>query len=202
MMKDGSIVFPGEKVATAEEVMAGEGTYEEDGIIRASVIGKLKIDRKALKAIVQPLTSMPLLLKKGDTVICEVKQIGDAMVIVRILHVAGIKRQIAGEKDGAIHISNVSQEFVEDLSKKFRIGDIVRAKIIKAEPAIQLSTKGREFGVIKAFCTNCRNALIRKTNTLECPVCGRKEERKVTDDYGMGELDKVIKNGDKNKKGE
>ncbi len=203
MIKEGSIVLPGEKVATTEELIAGKGTYEEDGIIRASIIGIFRVDRRNMKAYVEPTTSAPLLLHEGDTAICEVRQIGEAMAIVRILHVAGKNRQIAGEKDGAIHISNVSEEFVEDLRKKFRIGDIIRARVIRVEPAVQLSTKGKEFGVIKAFCTNCRNALIRKKHSLECPVCGRKEERKITEDYGMGEVNRVIEvieYGNKDKK--
>jgi len=185
-------VLPGDKVAISEELQAGEGTYEKNGEIIASVIGKFKIDSQRMAAIVEPLAKMPLILKAGDTAICEVKQLTEAMVIVKIIHIAGNKRQIAGEKDAAIHISNISNEFVDNIGKKFRIGDIVRAKIIRVEPAIQLSTKGKEFGVIKAYCTNCRNTLIKKDNLLECLSCGKLEERKVADDYGEGNLDRVI----------
>lgn len=190
MIEEGSMVAPGDMVAMAEELMAGHGTFQDNRIIRSCIVGKFKVDRKNMLAIVEPLTSEPLILKEGDIVICEVKQIMDNMVITSIIHVAGKKRQIAGEKDGAIFISNISEEFVTHPNTKYRIGDIIRAKITKVDPVIQLSTKGKEFGVIKAFCTNCRNPLIRKGNMLECPVCMRKEERKIADDYGMGNLDR------------
>ena len=192
MLKEGTTVLPGDKVAISEELQPGEGTYERNGEIIASIVGRFRVDRERMLAIVEPLAKSPLLLKTGDTAICEVKQLSEAMVIVKILHIAGKKRQIAGEKDAAIHISNISNEFVDDIRKKFKIGDIVRAKIIRVEPAIQLSTKGREYGVIRAYCTNCRNPLIRKNKLLECPSCGRIEERKVADDYGEGNLDRVI----------
>ncbi len=192
MIKEGSTVLPGDKVAISEELQPGEGTYEKNGEIIASIIGRFRVDRQRMTAIVEPLTKIPLVLKAGDTAICEVKQLTEAMVIVRIIHIAGNKRQIAGEKDGAIHISNIADEFVDDIGKKYRIGDIIRAKIIRVEPAIQLSTKGKGFGTIKAYCTNCRNPLIRKNDLLECPSCGRMEERKMADDYGEGNLDRVI----------
>jgi len=192
MIKEGSVVLPGDVVAMAEELMPGEGTFQDDGAIRSSVVGKFRVDRKKLLAIVEPLTGQPLILKEGDTVICEVKQVMDNMVLTDIIHVAGKRRQIAREGDAALFIANISDEFVTHPSTKYRIGDIVRARIIKVDPLIQVSTKGREFGVIKAFCTNCRKPLIKRGNTLECPVCGRKEERKIADDYGMGNIDRVI----------
>ena len=194
MIEEGSMVAPGDELAMAEELMAGEGTYQDKGIIRSSIIGKFRIDKKKLEAIVEPLPSMPLILKGGDVVICEVKQVMDAMVIVEILHVAGKNREIAGERDGAIHVSNISDEYVSHPNTKYRIGDVIRAKVIRVDPLTQLSTKGNEFGVIKAFCTNCRNPLIKEGNSLKCPVCGKKEERKIADDYGMGNIDRVINN--------
>ena len=192
MIKEGSIVLPGDMVAMAEELMPGKGTYQEEGVIRSYITGIFKVDRKNLRAIVEPVVNEPLILKEGDIIIGEIKQVMDNIVLVDILHVAGKKRQIARESDAALFIANISDEFVADLSTKYRIGDIIRARIIKVDPLLQLSTKGKEFGVIKAFCTNCRKPLIRKGNVLECPVCGRKEERKIADDYGEGNIDRVI----------
>lgn len=190
MIDEGRVVLPGDKVAVTEELKAGDGTYEINGEIFSSIVGIFRIDRKKMIALVEPITSVPLVIKEGDIVICEVKQIGDAMMICRILHIANKKRQIAGEKDVAIHISNISEEYVENIGEKFRIGDIIRAKIIKAEPVLQATAKEKEFGVIKAYCTNCRNPLIRKNNLLECRVCGSVEKRKIADDYGEGDIDR------------
>ncbi|MBC7080942.1 MAG: exosome complex RNA-binding protein Csl4 [Thermoplasmatales archaeon] len=192
MIAEGSIVIPGEKIATTEELLVGNGTYEEGGVIKASIVGKFIIEREKMKATVKPLTDLPLVLKEGDIVICEIKQIGENIVIAKILHLAGKKREIAGEKEGAIFISNIDTEFVDDIKSKFRVGDIIRARITRVDPVINFSTKDSHLGVIKAFCTNCRNILIRKNNILECKVCGRIEIRKIADDYGSGNIDRVI----------
>ena len=192
MIEEGTTVLPGDKVAVSEELKAGKGTYEENGEIIAAVVGKFRVNREEMSAEVEPLSSTPLLLHIGDTAIGEVKQVTEAMVILKIIHIAGKHRQVAGERDAAIHISNVSDEFVESLKGKYRIGDILRGKIIRVEPAIQMSTRGKEFGVIKAYCTICRSPLVKKGELLECPSCGRVEERKIADDYGAGDLDRVI----------
>ncbi|MEM2715935.1 MAG: hypothetical protein QW762_04435, partial [Candidatus Thermoplasmatota archaeon] len=41
MIEEGSIVTPGDRVATTEELLSGEGTYEEGGVIRASIFGSV-----------------------------------------------------------------------------------------------------------------------------------------------------------------
>ncbi len=192
MIDEGETVLPGDKVAISEELKAGKGTYEKDGEIIASIVGRFKVNREEMAAEVEPLSSAPLILHVGDTAIGEVKQITESMVILKIIHIAGKRRQVAGERDAAIHISNVSDEFVESLKGKYRVGDILRGKIIRVEPAIQMSTRGKELGVIKAYCTNCRKPLIRKGDVLECPSCGRVEERKMADDYGEGNLERVV----------
>ena len=70
MIKEGSIVLPGDKIATTEELVAGEGTFEDRGDIIASIVGKFVVDKEKMKAIVIPTTDTPLILKKGDTAIC------------------------------------------------------------------------------------------------------------------------------------
>ena len=140
MIEEGTTVLPGDKVAISEELKAGKGTYEKDGEIIASM-GKFRVNREEMAAEVEPLSSVPLILHVGDTVIGEVKQVTEAMVLLKIIHIAGKHRQVAGERDAAIHISNVSDEFVENLKNKYRIGDILRGRIIRVEPAVQMSTR-------------------------------------------------------------
>lgn len=189
MIEEGKVVLPGEKLAISEELRAGRGTYESDGDIIAAVTGKFIFDRKTMAAFVEPSTTTPLLLRRGDIAVCEVKQITDSMVIVDILHIAGKKRHIAGDNDAVLHVSNISNDYVESTHQKFRIGDIMRAKIIEAEPSVRLSTKEKNLGVIKAYCTVCRLPLEKKGNQLECPVCGRTEDRRMAADYAQGNID-------------
>ena len=39
------MVLPGDELSTSEELLPGEGTYEEEGIIRAAIVG---LDRKSV----------------------------------------------------------------------------------------------------------------------------------------------------------
>lgn len=178
------IVLPGEKLSTSEELLSGEGTFEEDGILRADRIGIYMVDEKHKKAIVKPVTSIPVVLKKGDTVLAEVRSVKPSMVIADVLHVIGKKRGISGDTNGTLRVSEISTSYVKDPSTEYAVGDIIRAIVTQVKPSLQLATKDRNLGVIKGLCTRCRNALIRKENSLECTRCGRIERRKTAIDYG------------------
>lgn len=192
MIEEKTTIIPGEKIAASEEILPGYGTFDGGESIRGAITGRFFIDKEKMLARIEPIASMPVILKKGDAVICEVKIIMGSIVIAEIIHVAGKKRDIAGGKDASIHISNLSKEYVEEIGKEYRIGDILRAKVIQVKPSLQLSTIGREFGVIKSFCMRCRHPLKKKGNKLECEECERTETRKTAMDYGEGNMDLII----------
>lgn len=178
------MVLPGDELSTSEELLPGEGTYEEDGIIRAAIVGLFYVDKKTHTAIVEPVTTVPTILKKGDHVIARVDSVRSSMVIATLLHVIGKERPISGDTNATIHVSEISDKYINDPIEVFSLGDIIRAKVIQVKPSIQLSTKGNHFGVIKALCSRCRYSLKKKGYTLECSRCGNKENRKIADDYG------------------
>ena len=182
------IVLPGDQLSTSEELLPGDGTYEEEGIIRAARVGTFYVDEKTRTAIVQPVTTIPTILKKGDDVIARVDSVRSSMVITTLLHVIGKERPISGDTNSTIHVSEISNKYVNDPIEVFSLGDIVRAKVIQVKPSIQLSTKGDHFGVIKALCSRCRYPLKRRGSTLECTRCGNKENRKIADDYGKVDI--------------
>jgi exosome complex component CSL4 len=190
MIKDGTFVFPGEIIATTEELLSGNGTYNVKNDIISGIIGTFHINKNRMSAEVKPLTNTPNSVSKGDIVLIEIKKTTKSMVLVDILHVAGKTRSLFGDTIAAIHISNLSRDYVSATGEKYRIGDIARAKVIQVKPSIKLSTVGPSLGVIKSYCVNCRNILQKKNGKLECSICGRVETRKVANDYGEGNLDK------------
>jgi len=99
-MTDDKIVLPGEQVSTSEELMPGDGTFEEDGIIKASRFGKYQVDQNNRRAIVVPLTSIPVELKKGDTVLAKVAVVRSNMIIANVIHIIGKKRAVSGDTNG------------------------------------------------------------------------------------------------------
>jgi exosome complex component CSL4 len=183
-MTEDKIVLPGEQVSTSEELAPGEGTFEEEGIIKASRFGKYQIDQKNRAATVKPLTSIPVELKKGDTVLAEVVMVRSNMIIANVIHVIGKKRAISGDTNGTLRVSEISEGYVKDPATEFAPGDIIRAKVTQVKPSIQLHTKDRELGSIKSLCSKCRHTLQKKGNILECENCNNQERRKITFDYG------------------
>jgi len=188
---ENKIVLPGEQVSTSEELLPGDGTFEENGIIWASRLGTFFVDEKHKRVIVKPLTSIPVELKKGDIVLAHVKSVRSNMIIADVIHVIGKKRAISGDTNGTLRVSEISTGYVKDPSTEFAPGDIIRAKVTQVKPSIQLATKDRDLGTIKARCSKCRHSLIRKGNMLECDNCGNRENRRYASDYGFIDPNKL-----------
>jgi exosome complex component CSL4 len=183
MTKEKRIVLPGEILGTSEEFMAGEGTYEDSGSVFSSILGELTLDSKEMTATVSAVNP-PVSLKVNDVVLANVLDIKSSIVLVNVIRLEGNSRGITGDRAGVIHISKISDGFTSDVWKEFRIGDLVRAKVIQNKPSLQLATDRSNLGVILALCTKCRMPLIKKEGSLFCTNCQRSELRKMAPDYG------------------
>lgn len=183
MDKNKKIVIPGEEIATSEEFLAGEGTYEQKGTIFSSFLGTLSLDPKEMVATVEPIN--PLVeLKVGDIVLAHVQDLRSSMVILDVVRVEGKPRNVAGETLASIHVSKISSGYTSDVRNEFRIGDIIRAEVVQAKPSVQLSTEKSSLGVLIALCTKCRTPLLKRDRNLYCKNCRRTEVRRTSPDYG------------------
>jgi exosome complex component CSL4 len=182
----GKIVLPGELIGTSEEFIPKNGTYEDRGNIFAAATGYVKIIPKDRSISVEPATNVPPHLSVGDIVIGQVTDLKESVALVEI---AGIKgrgeRAIVNAEGAAIHVSNVKDAYVKDLSYEFAPFDIVKGRVLDLRN-MRLSTVNKEFGVMKAYCGYCRNVLKRENDKLKCPNCKRTETRKLSSDYGTG----------------
>ena len=185
------LVLPGDQLSTSEELLPGDGTFEEDGIIRAARIGTYTVDEKHRTAQVKPLSSTPVMLQKGDIVIAKVTMSKSTMIIADVIHVVGKKRSISSDSDATLYVKEIAQGFIKEASTEYKPQDYIRAKVIQVKPSVQLSTKDRNLGAIRALCSKCRHSLIKKTHGLECENCGNKEHRRIADDYGALDLQKL-----------
>lgn len=180
------IVLPGDIIGTAEEFIPKNGTYEDRGNIYAALTGIVKINNKERSVSVAPVTNTPPQMQVGDIVIGQVTDVKDSVVL---LEIAGIKgkgeRAIVNAEDAAIHVSNVKDAYVKDLSYEFAPFDIVKGRVIDLRN-MRLTTVNKDLGVMKAFCGNCRTVLKRENDKLKCPKCKRTETRKLSSDYGTG----------------
>ncbi len=191
MVETERIVLPGEEVAVAEEYEAGEGTYEEHGRVLATWPGRLELDAVHRIARVVPFNP-PAQLHVGDVVYGTVDEIRSSMAEARVLRIHGRDRQVAGELLASLHVSKISNAYVEDIRDAIRLGDILRARVIQTEPSLQVTTAETNLGVVLALCTNCRSPTERKGDLVRCPRCDRTDRRKLAADYGNPELEAPI----------
>ena len=186
-MEDESIfVMPGDFIGTTEEFVAGEGTYVNVSDIFSLNTGYVNINRKSRKISVVPKTDIPPEIKEGDIVVAEIVNMRDSVALVNIGAIKGKgEREFQTNGPAAIHVSNVKDSYVKNLSYEYSATDIVKAKLINTQN-MRLSTAEKSLGVMKAYCSKCRTALEVDGKKLKCPACGRTETRKVSSDYGTG----------------
>ena len=179
---------PGDELAMAEEFKPGEGTFDDDGVIRASVVGRAEVDQKSRAIVIKPLNYLPV-LRIGDEVIGAISGVRSSMVTMDVVRVVGVEgREVANREEGTIHISKISDDFVSDIKKCFKQRDVVKAKVMQIKPSLQLTTAGEDHGVIQAHCSRCREKLVRSGKNLKCPSCLNVEERELSNLYGTGRL--------------
>jgi exosome complex RNA-binding protein Csl4 len=170
------IIVPGEQIATEEEYSAGENTYVRDGKIISIALGTLNIDEVNKEASVKGKKVEQLAY--GDIVTGKVNLVKESSAVIELLSAEGNKR-ITGINTAQLPIRNVSNEYVTELQKILKIGDIIRAKVVMSSPlAIDLNTKEKGLGVIKAYCSNCRKEMSFNNNQMVCLDCGSIEDRK------------------------
>ncbi len=189
MVENGEFVVPGTELGFSEEFIPGEGAYEEGGKVYASRTGVLVIDMKERRITVEPRTSIPPTPREGDYVLGTVVDVKPQLALVSINKIKGVERSLPGEARGGIHISQTRDSYVSDIGREFKVGDAVYAKIINASRApMQLSTVDKDTGVIKSLCSMCTLPLTLEGTRLKCPNCGRMEMRRLSPDYGSGQV--------------
>lgn len=170
-----TIILPGEEITTEEEYAGGKNTYNQKGIIRSTAMGKAIFDENRKEVAVRG--KIVQTIRPGDIVNGKVVMIKDTMVMLE-LKSAENKKKITS-KAAMIPVRNVSTDFISDLHKVFKIGDLVKAKVTNASPlGIDLATNEKGLGVTKAYCGECRHEMSYSNGKLMCLSCGSVEERK------------------------
>ncbi len=182
-VKPGDLVLPGQKIGVIEMYVPGEGTHTKDGIIYSSIVGVVKIDSNEKKVSVRSKEHKPKLPKNGDIVIGQINMVRKQMAIADITNVPGFNPTT--DFEGMIHISQVSKNYLENLSDAFKKDDLIRARIINDTVLpYHLSTASSDLGVIQAYCSECGNMLTLAGNKLQCTRCRIIENRKIAKNYG------------------
>ncbi len=175
--------FIGDYLGTIEEFAPGEGTYVEEGRIYSATIGKV-MSNSELHSVSVTGKIVPE-LEVGKVVYGDVMSMGKTGVTVIVKRISGFKNEI--DQRTMIHVSNISDAYVDKPESLFAIGDIVKARVVKIFNGLfDISTRG-EFGVVKAFCRKCRGPMVvseKFEGKLECTLCKCSDDRKIAQDYG------------------
>jgi exosome complex component CSL4 len=179
----GHLVVPGDRLGVIEEFIPDSGTYVKDGVIYSKIVGRELLDLLNKRVSVYPLTEGVVVPKLGTVVIGQIGNAQSDNVLVKIFRIG--KKKISGEFGGILHISDVSDRYVDQMTDVCKPGDIVRAKVISEKNRIyHLSTDDKNLGILYAFCSRCGNMLETQRYEMHCPKCGNVEKRKTAPNYG------------------
>jgi exosome complex component CSL4 len=181
--KNGHLVVPGERLGVIEEFIPDSGTYVKDGVIYSRIVGRALLDLLNKRVSVYPLVNGELVPKVSNTVVGQIGNAQSDNVLVKILKIEN--KRLSGEFSGILHISDVSDRYIDSMNDVCKPGDIVRAKVISGKNRIfHLSTNDKNLGIVYAFCSRCSTLLEPQRYELHCPKCGNIENRKIAPDYG------------------
>ena len=181
--ESGQFVVPGNRLGVIEEFMPGPGTYVEHGTIYSKITGRALLDMLNKKVSVYPLGHAVSVPRIGSTVIGQVSDVRNKNAVLRILSIG--KRSLSGFFTGILHISDVSQGYIETMYGVCKPSDLMRAKVVSdMNRTYHLSTEDKNLGVIYAFCSRCGHLLQLSREKMRCPECGKVEMRKAAQDYG------------------
>src|SRR3989338_9202740 len=164
------IVVPGEILASELEFEKGKNVFVDDeSNLKAEILGASSFDNEEIKVSVKSLKAQER-IRRNDFVLASVLIVKEKMVI---------------HGRAVLPVAEVSTDFIDDLKTQYKIGDVIRAKVVEVTPfQIKISTKDKDLGVIKSRCTKCKTHLNLFNNNLKCISCGSNEERKVSSEYG------------------
>ena len=185
--KSGHLVLPGERLGVIEEFIPDAGTYVKDGVIFSKIIGRSLIDLQNRRVSVYPVVNGVVVPKVSTVVIGQVGNAQSDNVLVKIFRIG--RKKLTGNFGGILHVSDVSDRYVNSISDVCKTGDILRAKVISEKNQIlHLSTNDKGLGVLYAFCSQCGTLLEQQRYDLKCSKCGNIENRKLSPDYGKEEI--------------
>jgi len=185
-VKNKDLVIVGQYLGVVEEFIPDEeSTFVKNGEIYATKTGMIHINRDKRE----------IEIRTHDEPDRKVPRVGDIVLGVILfsrrysvgLNFYTINRKLHFNSYffGNIHVSQISNRYVEKIKDAFQITDVIRAKVIEEKTnEFDLSTIGKDLGVIHADCSICGTPLDRTGfNKLRCSRCGNVETRKLASDY-------------------
>src|SRR5665647_1559891 len=145
--KSGHLVVPGERLGVIEEFIPDLGTYEKNGVIYSKIVGRSLLDLQNRRVSVYPVVSGVVVPKIGTVVIGQIGNAQSDNVLVKIFRID--KKQLSGNFGGILHVSDVSDRYVDQISDICKPGDIIKAKVISEKNQVfHLSMNDKGLGCL------------------------------------------------------
>jgi len=187
--KRGRHAIPGDRLATIEEFVPGNGSASMGDAIVSTVVGDVEPDMANRVINVQATKSAENNLPKvGDIVVGHVDSSQPSMAQVTIIAIQEEPndKQLSG-------MLSMREDRRRRTSSPIKAGDIIRAKVASTKNSIyHLSLDDPRAGVIKTVCSNCGGSVIALSrDRIKCKECGFVDERILSDEfvkYSRGQL--------------
>ena len=175
-----AVVLPGDFLASPEEFLPGNNTYEQGDSVRASIAGRVQKDQAKQEVAVRPVV-VALMPTVGDVVVGRIEAAGTSTAGMRISYLNGAPR-LAGF---SATIFTRAERGGRGMRRTYvKLGDIVRGRVASTlNGMIQLSIDEPHLGVLYSACSVCGTPLLRGDTRAKCEECGSVEERKFADDF-------------------
>jgi exosome complex component CSL4 len=180
----GEFTTPGKLLGTEEEFVGGDGVYSEEGKLHSTCTGYASTDKQKLISV-KSSNAIPKMVGPGMVVYGRVEEIFEPIALVKIIPIEekGV-RQTQGDYFSVLHVSNIKRVYVESVRSAVHVGDIIKAVVSEIKRGeVYLDMRNPECGVVKAYCSRCRNQLYLKDRMLVCEYCGNREGRKLSNEY-------------------
>ena len=172
--------IPGEKIASIEEYLPGENTFEDDDSIRATTIGEINLDSSERLASInrQKQITVP---NVGDVFIGVVEANLPSMIAIKIKYVNG--KEMNSDLECICVTRHIRKKNIA-LAQ-----DVVKAKIIShINGTIHATIDEPELGVLFTKCRKCFGTVVKMRDAVKCKDCGWIDDRKLSAEFGKSEF--------------
>ena len=172
--------FPGDKIASIEEYEAGQNTFDDGDMVRASTVGEKILDKTTrIASIKHPrLLSIPRI---GDTVIGSVVAVMSSMIAVSIDYING--KPTTSKVECVCSTRNIRKKNIA------LANDIVTLKIKShLNGTIHATIDVPHLGVLFTKCRKCGGKVVPMRDAIKCTECSWIDERKLSSNFNNSDF--------------
>ena len=177
---DNNQKIQGEKIASIEEYLPGDNTFEDSDSIRATTIGDINLDSSERSASINRQTQITV-PKVGDVIIGVVEANLPSMIAIMIKFVHG--KRVTADLECICVTRHIRKKNIA-LAK-----DVVKAEIIShINGTIHATIDSPELGVLFTKCRKCFGTVVKMRDAVKCKDCGWIDDRKLSTEFGKSDF--------------